>query len=350
MILNETPVRTSKNFEINNIKIDNSEIPQEIEEFNGLTITGNIQDFQISDDTKKTPLIYGTSKELEQQIYEKSNQDIKIIIDSPEDKVLHLDFDFDDENINLIDNIEIMAKENSKSTIIVKYISKEQEKNYHNGMLRVTAYNDSKVNIVIINMLNKTSNNFLSMENTLFDNSTVNYTIVDFGGKNSISNYYSNLVGKEAVSNINTIYLGVDEQLFDINYIAELRGERTEADIEAQGALSDYAKKNFKGTIDFKKGCKKAKGNENEFCTLLSDTAKSRALPMLLCTEEEVEGSHSSAAGKAEEKMLFYIMSRGISKEEAMKLIVKAKFNHVIETIEDKVLKEQIIQEIDRRL
>lgn len=41
------------------------------------------------------------------------------------------------------------------------------------------------------------------------------------------------------------------------------RGKQSFIDIDVQGALSGNAKKNFKGTIDFKKGCKKAKGNEN---------------------------------------------------------------------------------------
>ena len=43
-------------------------------------------------------------------------------------------------------------------------------------------------------------------------------------------------------------------------------------------------------------------------------------------------------------------MSRGISYKEAIKLIVKAKFNQIIETIKDDELKEKIIKEIDRRL
>lgn len=71
---------------------------------------------------------------------------------------------------------------------------------------------------------------------------------------------------------------------------------------------------------------------------------------MLLCSEEEVEGNHSSAAGKVGEKELFYIMSRGFNFKEAMKLIVKAKFNKIIENIINERLKEEILEEIDKRL
>ena len=114
--------------------------------------------------------------------------------------------------------------------------------------------------------------------------------------------------------------------------------------------MKDSSKKNFKGTIDFKKGCKKAKGNENEYCMLLSDKAKSIALPMLLCTEADVEGNHSTASGKVDESAVFYIISRGLSYKEAVRLLVKANFNKIIEGIQDEEVKTEILQEIDKRL
>ena len=95
---------------------------------------------------------------------------------------------------------------------------------------------------------------------------------------------------------------------------------------------------------------KKAKGKENEYCTLLSDTSYSKALPMLLCTEDDVEGEHSTATGKVDEKALFYIMTRGISEKEAKKMIVKAKFNSVIQGIKEETVQNLILEEVDRRL
>ena len=347
MILNQTPLRTSKNYKINNIEL-NLEMPKKQEEFAGLTISGDTSNFNISNDASKNPLKYGNGKELENQIFNNENQNIKI--SETKTGILYLDFNFKEEDNNLIENIEIEANTKSKTTIYIKYVSDDNSKCFHNGIIRVNAKANSKTNIVILNMLNNKSNNLLSIENILEENAIVEYTIVDFGGKTSITNYYSNIKGNGAKANINTIYLGTENQVFDINYIAELYGKNSETNIEVQGALKDEAKKNFKGTIDFKKGSKKAKGDENEFCMLLSDRAKSKALPMLLCTEEDVEGNHSSSAGRIEDDKLFYIMSRGLSEKDAMKLIVKAKFNKIIETIKDEDLKQKIVEEIDKRL
>ena len=71
---------------------------------------------------------------------------------------------------------------------------------------------------------------------------------------------------------------------------------------------------------------------------------------MLLCSEEDVEGNHSTATGRIGNKELFYIMSRGFDKAQAMKLLVRAKFNKIIEQIQDEALKNEIVYEIENRL
>lgn len=346
--LNDTPIRTSRNFNINNIKIENINIPQKKEDFKNITIKG--ENPKIDNNTSDIKLDYGLGEILTNQVKEQSNQKLKLTIDSKQNKETQIEFQFDNENKTLIEDIEIIAQENTKSTIIIKYVSDKKNQAYHNGILRVNAKKGSKVNLIIVNLMNIKSDNFLSIQNTFEENSKINYTIIDFGGKNSITNYYSNLLGEKAENSINTIYLGKENQLFDLNYIGELRGEKTNIDIEVQGALKDNSKKHFKGTIDFKKGCKKATGNENEACMLLSNSAKSMALPMLLCSEEDVEGNHSSSAGKIGEKELFYIMSRGFELKEAMKLMVRARFNKILGNVENEYLRELILDEIDKRL
>ena len=354
--LNETPVRTARNFRINNMKLENIEVPEVITSFENVTIIGDTSKINIEQnaDNTNTDLVYGLSEELTNQAKHGANQKIKLNINNTQNKKekseAEIDFKFDDENAALIDNIEITANENTKTTVIIKYTSNQENESYHNGIIKAKAEKNSELNIILVNLMNTKSNNFLAIENEFEENAKINYTIVDFGGKHSITNYYSNLQGDNCDNQLNTIYLGKENQVFDLNYIGELRGKKSNIDIEVQGALKDTSKKHFKGTIDFKKGCKKATGNENEACMLLSDTAKSIALPMLLCSEEEVEGNHSSSAGKIDEKELFYIMSRGFEFKEAMKLMVRARFNQILEKIEKEELREEILQEIDKRL
>ena len=348
--LNETPVRTSKSFRINNIKIEDFELPKKIEEFKNVKVSEMGSKITISSDVYKAELKYGLNDILTNQVNNETNYKANIIVDCKTHKEVEIDFKLDKTNPNLVENIEITANEDTKSTIILKYETAEDVKAYHNAVIRAKAKKNAVLNVIIVNLMNELSNNFMAIQNEFEEDAKISYCIIDFGGKNSVTNYYSNILGDRADNKLNTIYLGKNEQRFDLNYIAELYGKKSNIDIEVQGALKDNAKKNFKGTIDFKKGCKKATGNENENCMLLSDKAKSIALPMLLCSEEEVEGNHSSSAGKIGEKELFYIMCRGFELKEAMKLLVRAKFNKILEMVKNEELKEEILAEIDKRL
>ena len=350
--LNETPVRTSQNFHINNVKIEATVVPKVFSRFENVKIKEEGTNCQVSNNAtsiSESSLTYGISKDFETMVKENANQKIHIDFSSNQNNVT-IEFGFNKENDALLDEIEVCTHSNAKGNLVIKYTREDDGAYFHNGILKILAEENTTLHVTIINFLSKTSNHFMSIQNELAENSQVTYTIVDFGGKHSVTNYFSNLLGDSSVNDIKTIYLGTDEQLFDLNYIGELRGKKSVINIDVQGALKDSAKKHFKGTIDFKKGAKKAKGDENEFCMLLSPKAKSLALPMLLCSEEDVEGNHASSAGKIGEKELFYIMSRGFELKEAMKLMVRARFNHIISEIENETIREEILEEIDRRL
>ena len=248
--VNDTPVRTARNFLINNIEIE-LEMPEKIAEFKNVEIINNGS--IIDNQTTNQALTYGTGKILEELNYETANNKIRIQTGNKKENI-RIKYIFDDENINLINQIEIIA--NGDTNIIIEYISNTSKKCFHNGIIRTIANAKSKLDITIVNLLNEQSENFEAIENKLEENSNVKYTIIDIGGKTSISNYYSNIIGDNAENDLKSIYLGIDNQIKDINYIAELRGKKTNIDIDVQGALKDSAKKNFKGTIDFKKGAK----------------------------------------------------------------------------------------------
>lgn len=347
VVLNETPRRTSKSFGINNIKLNNFELP-EAKHFTNVEI---LSDVNIKEKVNEFKPKFSIGDSLVNQLNNEANKEYYINIDKSLKSPIIIDFELDDEQNVLVDNVEICVEDGIEATVILKYRTKtEATKAFHNGACTVNAKANSNVKVIILNLLNQKSENFYSMNNKVEENANLEFIIADFGGCKTITNYYSNLIGNTSKNEVNTMYLGTNEQLIDLNYIAEVYGKKANIDIEVYGALRDNAKKNFKGTIDFKTGCKKAVGNENEYCMLLSKTAKSKALPMLLCSEDDVQGNHSNSAGKIDEDKLYYIMTRGISKKEAQKLIVKAKFNGVLDRIDNENLRNELLEIIDEKL
>ena len=218
--LNETPVRTAKNFRINNIKLENIEIPEVIPKFENITITGDTSkiDIEQNADNIDINLAYGLSEELAVQVKAQANQKLKLNLNGCKNEETEIDFKFDDENSVLVDDIEITATENTKSTVVIKYTSNQESENYHNGIIKAKAEKDSELNIVLINLMNTKSNNFLAIENDFEENAKINYIIIDFGGKNSITNYYSNLLGVWSIKvNGVDISSGGEKQTFDMS-------------------------------------------------------------------------------------------------------------------------------------
>ena len=254
IVLNETPRRTSKSFGINNIKIDDFNLPQ-AKQFTNVAF---FSDVHISEEVHEFKPKFSIGDSLVNQLNNEANQEIYINIDKQLVSPIIVDFELDDEQNVLVDNVVIRVEEGIDATVILKYRTQnEAVKAFHNGACTVKAKANSNVRVIILNLLNQNSENYYSMNNKVEENANLEYVIADFGGSKTVTNYYSNLVGNTSNNEVNTMYLGKDEQLLDLNYIAEVYGKKANIDIEVYGALKGNSKKNFKGTIDFKTGCKK---------------------------------------------------------------------------------------------
>lgn len=351
--LNETPVRTSKNYGINNIKIDLNldEVNQDINknrEFNNVSFeTEELDRIKVNIQEKRDKFISKIGLEFDSFK--------EIIVEVPDFVELKapvvVDCLFDEDNKVLIDNIKVKMGKNSKASFIFNYSSEIDSKDYFHYLKQETIIDDNaECNIIISNLISNESNSFIAVENELKENSKLSSILIELGGNNKISNYYTRLIGDNSKNYIKSIYLGNKNNIIDINYNIDVFGKKADCDIEVQGSVKDEAKKNFKGTIDFKQGSTKAKGIENENCMILSDKAKSKSLPMLLCHEEDVYGEHGVSSGKPDESKLFYIMTKGISYNEARKLLVRANFNNIVNTIESESLREAINKKVEEIL
>ena len=341
-MINDTPIRTNESYKINNIPLD-FELTKEFKEFKNIKI--NTKNVDIKEGII-TPLVYGLGDKIYENILKYINHNIVMkTIGKAEIEII---YDFDENNINLLNNIQLEANHDTKIRIVYK--SNNKQYNMHNGILKIDAKEKVEVVGEIINLMNDVSINLDAIESNIDDNAKVQLRIIDIGANKSISNIYSDVKGEKSILNIDTVYMAGKNELKDINYISHLRGKKSKVSMNIEGVLDDNSTKNFKGTLDFKSGAVKANGSEKENCTMLSDTVKSKALPILLCTEEDVEGSHSASSGKVDNDKLYYIMTRGFTKKEAIKMLVRAKFHDILEQINSGEYIELINKEIDRRL
>ena len=92
---------------------------------------------------------------------------------------------------------------------------------------------------------------------------------------------------------------------------------------------------------DFKTGSSGAVGAETEDVLLLGETVVNKTVPLILCAEEDVKGSHGATIGQLDEEMLFYLGSRGISEEKAVDLMAGARIGRIIREIGDEIAEQE---------
>ena len=83
---------------------------------------------------------------------------------------------------------------------------------------------------------------------------------------------------------------------------------------------------------------------------LLSPKAKGDAIPSLIVETDNVSASHGGTVGEIDEDQVFYMMSRGISRPEAVRILVEGYFEEVVQRLEDPGLEDLIRRRIADKL
>ncbi len=270
----------------------------------------------------------------------------KEILATKTDEMVHLHFDFA-EGKNFNHEQIIRACENSEITVIMDYTSAENAAGFSKITTKLFAEANSKIHLIKVQLLGK---DFVQIDDTIgkcADNAEIKVTQVELGGAKIFAQVKNDLEGYMAKFKSHTAYFCKDKQVFDFNYLVNHYGEKSDTKMQIKGVVDDEALKTYRGTIDFKNGCSDSTGDEQEETLLMSPTVINKSIPIILCDEENVAGSHGSTIGRLSADELFYMQSRGITEDEAKKMMARAKIISVANLIPDSALVEKITAFID---
>nr|WP_197019997.1 SufS family cysteine desulfurase [Lachnobacterium bovis] len=227
----------------------------------------------------------------------------------------------------------IHVKENVNATIIMSYDSASNAKGVEAISTKVLVEKNSNLKLIKLQTLGKKVWHFDDIGSICKEKANLDLIQIELGGQKNWTGAFVELVGNDSTFNNNMGYYMQDEQVLDMNYVVSQRGEKTESKMLFKGALNDEAQKTWRGTIDFHKGSSGSKGDEQEDVLLVSPDIVNKSIPLILCHEEDVDGRHGASIGQLEEDELFYFQARGISREEAQKIMIKAQLNSIAELL-----------------
>ena len=206
--------------------------------------------------------------------------------------------------------------------------------------IQVEAEAQAKIHLYVSQLMGRDSLSLTEIGGTCADGAQVNLTRLELGGRKAYSGANLDLLGKESSFNAEVGYHARAGQLLDMNYVALHHGPRTVSRMEANGTLEEGSRKIFRGTIDFQQGCKGAKGDENENVLLLGDDMVNQTIPLILCKEEDVEGNHGASIGQLDERLLFYLGTRGIPADQAQQMIARSRIQSICDKIPDETVQK----------
>ncbi len=162
------------------------------------------------------------------------------------------------------------------------------------------------------------------------------------GGEGKIHNI---LEGPRSEAYDLQVFVGRDKHKLHLDSVLRHTGKDTRGDILVKGVVKDGASARLDGMIKIDKGGAGAESFLGEHVMLLDSGAHASANPELEIENNDVSSRHAASVSRIDEEKIFYLMSRGIGRDEARKLIVEGFLDSAIGRIADEKLRELFSKE-----
>ena len=171
-----------------------------------------------------------------------------------------------------------------------------------------------------------------------------NFTLYNIITSNEDTKYHISCDLLEEGANfesLNVVLCGSEAQydsFIDINHL----DKHTSSNLEIYAIAKDNANIILNNNATIKKGCSKSIAHQKAKGLNLNKQAKIKALPNLYIDEYDVIANHAASIGSLNPDDLFYLMSRGLPKEEASKIIIMGFINPLVDCISDQETKDML--------
>ena len=176
------------------------------------------------------------------------------------------------------------------------------------------------------------------------------WVLADLGSKVMLSNIGLGLTGSGSVGELVGVFFTDHDQRYSINTLSDHASTATNAETLVKGVLTDESRVEFIGMIRVRPKAQQTASFLSDHTLLLSDKCRAESIPSLEIGANEVSASHGATTGKIDEEQLFYLMVRGIAREEAERIIVQGFFEPVLQRIPLENLRNRLRRSIVRRM
>ncbi|MDQ3953575.1 MAG: Fe-S cluster assembly protein SufD [Actinomycetota bacterium] len=201
------------------------------------------------------------------------------------------------------------------------------------SVVEVTAGRGATVNYISLQEWGRGVAHFQTQRFTGYRDSTVRSLAVNLGSKFARTQVESVLKGEGSFSEMLGLYFADAEQHFAQRTLQEHAAPHATSDLLYKGALKEKSRSEYSGLIKVAKGAQGTDAYQANRNLVLSEDALAHSIPQLEIEANEVRCTHGATVSPVEEEHLFYLMSRGIDRVTAQKLVVFGFFGEVLDRI-----------------
>ena len=241
----------------------------------------------------------------------------------------------------------IVVDDMASLTFVDRFSSPEQrEPSLCASVVEVEARAGATVNYISLQEWGHHVHHFQTQRFTGYRDSTVRSLAVNLGSAFARTQVESVLKGRGSFSEMLGLYFADSSQHFAQRTLQSHDAPYATSDLLYKGALKERSRSEYSGLIKVAKGAQGTDAYQANRNVVLSEEAVARSIPQLEIEANEVRCTHGATVSPVEEEHIFYLMSRGIDRVTAQKLIVFGFFGDVLDRITLEAVRDELSQAI----
>ncbi|TFJ91746.1 Fe-S cluster assembly protein SufD [Lentibacillus salicampi] len=257
----------------------------------------------------------------------------------------------EDPEAAMFNHVLVVADDNSSLTYVENYFSQNREQEtVANIVTEVIANNNAHISFGGVDNFAEGTTTYINRRGVTYRDARIEWALGQMNEGNTVSENVTHLIGENSWSNAKTVTVGRGNQSQNFTSQIVHFGKFTEGHILQHGVMKGKARSIFNGVGKIEHGASKSNAEQESRVLMLSKDARGDANPILLIDEDDVEAGHAASVGRVDPVQLYYLMSRGISRHEAERLVIHGFLEPVVGQLPIESVKTQLRQVIERKV
>ena len=227
----------------------------------------------------------------------------------------------------------------SEATVMLEHSILGEEESWFGSTTHIEVEEGARLNLMAVNQSGYAGRFYDNMKIKLGRNARFHFTWADLTGGWAVVRRETVFAGEGSEAVLRGVHIGRGDGHFDLRTLQDHLAPHTTSDLLYKSVMFDRSKSIFQGLIRIEPKAVNANAYQLNRNLLMSHKSTADSIPKLEIKVDEVRCTHGASAGKVDPEALYYMMSRGLSKEDATQLLIEGFLGEVADHLSEGTLK-----------